>query len=229
MAFTHSLTFPGTVEWGTPGDLFDPLHNRWSFTLDGAASHGNALVSRYCTAMGTFERLRGREACSHPPNREHEWIDDPLRETSGLRLCRWCSVVEPGTFEHEVQRIDPRDGLQFPWSNERVFLNPPWGDAEAACEPECIKTRCEARGGHLDLPLPGIKQFVIKAVREVLWNRATVVMIVPSRTDNQWFQGWLAHEPYARIEFLPGRPRFIDPTPQARTQPPVGVALVTLR
>lgn len=34
---------------GTPPELFDPLHERFGFTLDAAASHANAKCPRYFT------------------------------------------------------------------------------------------------------------------------------------------------------------------------------------
>jgi site-specific DNA-methyltransferase (adenine-specific) len=40
----------------TPPDLFKRYNDIHHFTLDGAASHENALVDRYCTIDGTYER-----------------------------------------------------------------------------------------------------------------------------------------------------------------------------
>lgn len=53
---TSGTTSTASVEWGTPRTLFLPLHELYDFTLDGAASHANALLPRYCTIEGTFER-----------------------------------------------------------------------------------------------------------------------------------------------------------------------------
>lgn len=46
----------GVNDRRTPRDLFDKLNEEFDFTLDGAASHENALCDVYCTLEGTFER-----------------------------------------------------------------------------------------------------------------------------------------------------------------------------
>lgn len=53
---TSGMTSSVSKEWGTPDSVFDPLNELYDFTLDGAASHINAKVARYCTADGTFYR-----------------------------------------------------------------------------------------------------------------------------------------------------------------------------
>ena len=55
---TEGTTSTESVEWGTPRTLFTPLHELYDFTLDGAASHANALLPRYCTITGTFDQTR---------------------------------------------------------------------------------------------------------------------------------------------------------------------------
>ncbi len=57
MAFlTSGTTSSESVEWGTPPREFAPLDAIYDFTLDPAASHANALTTRYCTIEGTFAR-----------------------------------------------------------------------------------------------------------------------------------------------------------------------------
>lgn len=218
---TEGMTSSASTEWGTPDDLFRPAHTLWDFTLDGAASLGepewavrpNARVERFCTAQGTY----GPGAL---------WVRSDLRE---LVLPAGEEPTgphgrEPGWrfVEHRTVQIDPRDGLRFPWSGERVFLNPPWGDPEQPCGDPCEKKRCAARGWHATSYIPGIEDFLRKAVHSWFREGAKVLAIIPARTDTAWFHEWVL--PYARLRFHRGRPHFIDPlTGQAGRQPPVGI------
>ena len=85
------------------------------------------------------------------------------------------------------------DGLEQPWAGERVWCNPPYS-------------------------FPNLPAFVAKAWQE--WKAAgpsLIVMLVPAnRTEQQWWQEYV--EPYRdlpgsdlRVEFLPGRMRFLAP------------------
>ena len=73
------------------------------------------------------------------------------------------------------------DGLSRPW-NGRCWCNPPYSKA---------------------------KDFVHKALNEIRDNEEclVVVMLLPSRTDTQWFHDLLA-SPFAYIKFIRGRLRF---------------------
>jgi site-specific DNA-methyltransferase (adenine-specific) len=74
------------------------------------------------------------------------------------------------------------DALTQSWGNHRVWLNPPYG----------------ARTGTL-------QQWVRKAHQEST-SGATVVMLVPARTNTNWFHDiCLAH---GEIRFIRGRPKF---------------------
>lgn len=58
----------------------------------------------------------------------------------------------------------------------------------------------------------GIGRWVEKAIRSA-GEGATVVMLVPARTDSLWFQQLIAHA--SEIRFLAGRVRFGDATEPA--------------
>lgn len=94
------------------------------------------------------------------------------------------------------------------WTGERVWCNPPYSD---------------------------LGSWVLKANNE-WWNRAgqlLIVMLLPAnRTEQVWWQRWV--EPYRdqedgpRIEFLPGRLRFILPGKsdvEPNQRPPFGCCL----
>ena len=68
------------------------------------------------------------------------------------------------------------DGLKQDWGRHKVFCNPPYGR--------------------------NIGKWVEKAVKSF----ATVVILLPARTDTKWFHDWCL--PYGKIEFLRGRLKF---------------------
>lgn len=100
------------------------------------------------------------------------------------------------------------DGLAQPWRGERVWCNPPYSDA----------------GG-----------WVAKAWQEFNRGAELIVMLLPAnRTEQEWWQKWV--EPARddrggglRIEFLPGRLRFLKPGQKhvgANERPPFGCCLL---
>ena len=73
------------------------------------------------------------------------------------------------------------DGLSKDWSNDVVFMNPPYGR---------------------EMPL-----WIEKAYRESL-KGATVVCLIPARTDTRIYHQII--QPHARIRFLSGRVKFLQ-------------------
>lgn len=73
------------------------------------------------------------------------------------------------------------NGLAQDWSNERVFCNPPYGQA--------------------------ISDWAKKCHQESL-NGALVVLLVPARTDTRWFHDWVFGK--SEIRFVKGRLKFGD-------------------
>ena len=73
------------------------------------------------------------------------------------------------------------DGLKQDWTNETVYVNPPY-------------SKC--------------KEWVFKSWFEWFYNNATVVMLLPVRTDTKWFHQWVYN--IAEIRFLKGRLKFGD-------------------
>lgn len=195
----------GSVEWTTPDRLYQPMHEVYDFTLDGAAAHGNAKCDRYCTADGTF----GPDRCTCPvgPPKYTLWAPKgTVREDHepGCSLLGLLQETEAGPR----RLLDYRDGLNFPWEGERVFLNPPWGDV---------------------LPL-----FLRKVCSEHIRRGVLTASILPARTDS-WFHDYV--KPYARVDFRRGREQFGDPEAEerkargekARTSPNVGIMVAVYR
>lgn len=87
-----------------------------------------------------------------------------------------------------------QDGLAQPWTGT-VWCNPPYGRAIAAWVEKAYQS---ARGG------------------------ATVVLLVPARTDTRWWQRWCQQ---GEVYFVPGRLKFGD----AARPAPFPCAVVVLR
>ena len=73
------------------------------------------------------------------------------------------------------------DGITKSWKDEVVFMNPPYGRA--------------------------IGKWVEKAYNESINNNATVVCLIPSRTDTRWWHDFVMK---GDITFLKGRLKFIN-------------------
>lgn len=95
------------------------------------------------------------------------------------------------------------DGMAQRWRG-RVFMNPPYGNAEHPCKPGCRKKLCEKRGHHSDRYRPGIADWVRKAY-ESAREGALVVCLLPARTDAAW---WHDYAMKGEVEFIRGRLKF---------------------
>ena len=82
------------------------------------------------------------------------------------------------------------DGLSQNWSNERVFMNPPYGRE--------------------------IGKWVKKACEESL-KGAVVVCLIPARTDTKYYHDYIF--PYAKIKFIKGRIKFDNGTGELNPAP----------
>jgi site-specific DNA-methyltransferase (adenine-specific) len=85
---------------------------------------------------------------------------------------------------HKCERYYTREenGLEKSWKGERVFLNPPYGR---------------------ELP-----KWVKKAADEAKDKSTIIVMLIPARTDTQWFHDYIYKK--AEIRFIKGRLKFGD-------------------
>ena len=74
------------------------------------------------------------------------------------------------------------DSLRQDWRGKKVWCNPPYGKQ--------------------------IKKWVAKAAETVKDNNSLVVMLIPARTDTQWFHDYILNNPQAHTVFIRGRIRF---------------------
>lgn len=87
----------------------------------------------------------------------------------------------PETAKAPVYFTKDNNGLKQDWFG-RVWINPPYSNPSPWCE---------------------------KAATEVAAGRAElVVMLLPAAVDTHWFHNFVV--PYADVEFIRGRMRFID-------------------
>lgn len=87
-------------------------------------------------------------------------------------------ATKDGAYDDPLTKVYDLDGLNISWQGERIFLNPPYGR--------------------------DIKLWMRKAAQEA--PEALIVALLPVRTGSKWWKEWV--EPYADIEFLPGRLKF---------------------
>lgn len=76
------------------------------------------------------------------------------------------------------------NGLIQNWTNETVWLNPPYGDS-----------------GYK------LSDWIKKAVMEMA-NGATTVLLIPARTNTNWFHDYCLK--YGEVRFIRGRPKFVN-------------------
>lgn len=145
----------GPTDRGTPEALFALLDRRFNFDYDPAASHRN--------------RKRGRRTLPERPD-----IYSTLTGTY-----RHSSKVEPGAQDGEI-RISELTGLEYPWAERRVFVNPPYARGEI---------------GHW------VKKMKIERDAAEI-----IVALLPVRPSAKWW--WQFVKDFADITYLQFRVRF---------------------
>ena len=122
-----------------------------------------------------------------------QWLFDALDKEFGFSLDP-CSTHGNAKCVKHFTRED--DGLTKSWCDEVVFMNPPYGSE--------------------------IAKWMAKGHEAALYEGATVVWLVPARTDTTWWHKYaMKHE----IRFLRGRLKFGD----GKNSAPFPSALVVMR
>ena len=154
--------------------------------------------------------LVGFKARNHPQQKAKASVDDrgttwevfnPLHERFDFTID---VAASPENAKLPRYFTTADDGLAQSWADERVWCNPPYSNIGPWVE--------KAHSSDADL----------------------VVMLLPAnRTEQRWWQGWV--EPnrdcggVLRVEFLPGRMRFIVPPADSvkpNDRPPFGCCLL---
>jgi len=161
------------------------------------AVHYMSETVEWATPQHVFDRL----------NAMHNFTLDPCSTHANAKCSKHYTVTE--------------NGLAQSWQGERVFMNPPYGKPEKACKPNCNKKRCKKRGWHRQDFLPGIEHWMKKAYEESRGS-ASVVCLVPARTDTAW---WHKYAAQGEIVFVRGRLKF----GAGKDSAPFPSAIVTLK
>lgn len=126
-----------------------------------------------------------------------DWVFKPVAEALGLNFDAAAShenhklptyatdhglFVKNFTTPHKLRGVDDNtDGLSCSWAKRRVWCNPPFGK--------------------------GIVDWVRKAATETEHGCPVAALLLPARTETDWFQRWVF--PYAEVHFVMGRIHFI--------------------
>lgn len=113
-----------------------------------------------------------------------------------------CATPDNAKCQHYFTIDD--DGLAQSWRGCRVFCNPPYGQPEYPCKPNCQKGRCKQRGYHIDKYIPGVGDWVKKAYEESQ-KGCLVCCLLPARTDTKYFHKYCLK---GEIRFVQGRLKF---------------------
>jgi phage N-6-adenine-methyltransferase len=139
-------------------------------------------------------------------------VFEEVCELVGLRpTLDVCATAENAKCERFFTKDD--DGLKYAWTGV-CWLNPPYGDPEEPCKPNCKKKRCPKRGFHIDKYVPGIFDWLQKAHESAI-RGATVICLIPARTDTSYWHAFV--EPVRKLglpwqfHLLKGRVKFVGP------------------
>ena len=123
-----------------------------------------AKTVEWGTPQDTFDRL----------NEEFHFTLDPCASHLNHKCEKYYTIKE--------------DGLSKSWAGERVFMNPPYGNAAS--------------------------NWIAKAYFESQYAEI-IVGLLPARTDTRWFHDYVYHK--SEIRFIKGRLKFVGPNGTAGT------------
>ena len=124
-----------TNEWYTPQDFFDRLNKEFSFSLDVAATPGNAKVSRYYT--------QSDDGLSKSWDNENIWCNPPYGRTLG----QWVKKASEARGGVVVMLIPARTDTKY--FHEYIYQKP-------GVEIRFIKGRLKFGGCANSAPFPSM-------------------------------------------------------------------------
>lgn len=127
-------------------------------------------------------------------SKNHEWetpqeLFEQLNEEFNFTI-----DLAANSINHKLQRYYnlEHNALKQDWSNERAFLNPPYGRKIEQWIKKCDET--QQKNKRLVIPPFNISSSVI-------------VALLPARTDTKWFHEY-CYKPGVNIRFIKGRLKF---------------------
>lgn len=116
-----------------------------------------------------------------------------------------CATAETAKVKRFIS--PEQDTFKTEWKGKSCYMNPCYGDSEAPCKANCTKKKCVKRGHHNAEFIPGIREFIERAVEQAQSVEGrTVVCLLPARIDTEWFQ--LVFRNAELILFIRGRLTF---------------------
>lgn len=97
------------------------------------------------------------------------------------------ACADQDNFKHKNYYTVETDGLNADWGGQTVFCNPPYSKRKK--------------------DKPGQEDWIEKAYKESRENGATVVMLIPARTDTKAFHNFILGKA-TEIRFIKGRLKF---------------------
>ncbi len=130
-----------------------------------------------------------------------EW-ETPLELFKTLnKITGGFSVDAASTPKNSKTTARLTDGLKNNWM-DGTWCNPPYGNPENPCKPNCEKKKCYKRGHHTKEYQPGIIDWTNKAIS----SKVSSCLLLPARTETKWGQRALLN--CSTVVFLSGRLKF---------------------
>lgn len=98
-----------------------------------------------------------------------------------------CATKETAKFKRFIS--PEQDTFKTEWKGMACYMNPCYGKSEQPCKAGCEKKGCKKRGHHISEYVPGIEDFLDRAIEQAKKVEGrTVVVLLPARIDTEWFQ-----------------------------------------
>lgn len=144
---------------------------------------------------------------------KHRWpLKWDLAASRGNNQCDNYLTTEEAVMKNEHGksfRSLKKGAFSVKWhliSKEYLWLNPPFCNAEPACEPDCNKIRCQTRGEHNLIAQPGIAKWM-KKCRDESQLGAKIITLTLASVGSNWYKEYV--EGYANVWILRERLKFV--------------------
>jgi len=152
----------GNVEWYTPLDIIEAVKKVFGGEIDLDPA----------TSLEANARIGARQAYLEPG-----CLEVPIELTANNPAVRF------------YRQYREQDGLSKEWEG-RVWLNPPFGQAESACKLDadgnfrCYKKKCQKRDYHIVQDRPGMIDWAEKMEREYLIGRVKEGLMITFASES---------------------------------------------